>query len=222
MRYIHRNLSNSFAIIPPMNIQNKAATFFALLIIILMSFILYWGTTKPIEVVIQAGHEGRTSGNTGAESTLYREEVWNILVANEVAKQLQTWHIEVKRMPAEVSFVRAKIAVAIHFDGAVRPCTSGASIGYPTTDSYDFAQRWKHLYASYYPYKWHKDNFTPNLRNYYGYQWIHAEKFLLLELGEITCDTQTTWLKPRLKHIAHFIAYTIATELGKKIKKPSL
>jgi len=205
-----------------MNIKNKTAAFFALLIIVFIAFILYWSTSKPISVVIQAGHEGRTTGNTGAESKLYHEEKWNIYVADKVAQQLKHWHIEVKRVPANVSLMRAKIAVSIHFDGATTPCASGASIGYPNDDSYDFAQRWKHLYASYFPYKWHKDNFTPNLRNYYGYRWIHAEKFLLLELGEITCDTQTTWLKPRLKHIAHLVAYSIATELGKKVQKPTL
>jgi len=205
-----------------MNIKNKAATFFALLIILLMAFILYWSTTKPVSVVIQAGHEGRTTGNTGAECELYREEEWNILVADEVVKKLKSWKIDVKRMPARVRFTRAKIAVSIHFDGATTPCASGASIGYPSSDSYDFAQRWKSLYADYFPYKWHKDNFTPNLQNYYGYQWIRAEKFLLLELGEITCDKQTKWLKPRLKKVAHLIAYAIATELGKVVKRPQL
>jgi N-acetylmuramoyl-L-alanine amidase len=205
-----------------MKTKNKPATFFAILILLLMAFILYWSMTKPVSVVIQAGHEGRTTGNTGAEGKLYREEEWNILVADEVAKKLKSWKIDVKRMPARVKFTRAKIAVSIHFDGATTPCASGASIGYPSDDSYDFAQRWKSLYADYFPYKWHKDNFTPNLRNYYGYQWIRAEKFLLLELGEITCTQQTAWLKPRLKKVAHLVAYAIATELGKKVKKPTL
>jgi len=205
-----------------MNIKNKAATFFAILILLLIAFIFYWGTTKPIDVIIQAGHEGRTTGNTGAESKLYREEKWNIIVANEVAKLLQSWQIDVKRVPADIKFMRAKIAISIHFDGARIPCASGASIGYPSKNSHDFAQRWKSLYKAYFPYKWHKDNFTPNLKNYYAYQWIKADKFLLLELGEITCDTQTKWLKPRLKKIAHLIAYSIATELGKHVKKPSL
>ena len=202
--------------------KNKPATFFAILILLLIVFILYFGTKKPIDVVMQAGHEGRTTGNTGANSKLYSEEKWNILVANEVAKKLRSWDITVKRMPAEVSLARAKLAVSIHFDGARVPCASGASIGYPSSNSYTFAQRWRKLYENYFPYKWHKDNFTSNLKNYYAYKWVHAEKFLVLELGEITCKAQTTWLKPRLKKIAHLLAYTIATELGKKIKKPTL
>ena len=205
-----------------MNIKNKAATFFAVLILLLIAFILYFSSIKPIDVVIQAGHEGRTYGNTGAETKLYREEEWNILVADEVAKKLKSWQIDVKRIPAQIHLTKAKIAISIHFDGAKTPCASGASIGYPSNNSYAFAQRWKKLYKNYFPYKWHKDNFTPNLKNYYGYRWIKADKFLLLELGELTCDKQTKWLKPRLKKIAHLIAYTIATELGEKVKKPNL
>lgn len=205
-----------------MRTKNKPATFFALAIIILISYILYWSTTKPVSVVIQAGHEGRTKGNTGAETKYFREEEWNILVADEVARLLNVWEIDVKRMPARVRFTRAKIAVSIHFDGATKPCASGASIGYPSSDSYHFAQRWKSLYQDYFPYKWHEDNFTPNISDYYAYRWIRAEKFLLLELGEITCEQQTRWLKPRLKKVAHLVAYSIATELGKDVKKPLL
>jgi len=205
-----------------MIIKNKTASFFAILIILFMGYILYWGTTKPVSVVVQAGHEGRVSGNTGAESKLYREEAWNILVADEVARLLRSWEIDVKRMPARVKFTRAKIAVSIHFDGAIQSCASGASIGYPNDDSHAFAQRWKKLYSNYFPYKWQKDNFTKNLKDYYAYKWIRAEKFLVLELGEITCGTQTKWLKPRLKKIAHLIAYSIAKELGEKVKKPTL
>jgi N-acetylmuramoyl-L-alanine amidase len=205
-----------------MNIKNKPATFFGLLIITLVVYILYWSTTKPIDVVVQAGHEGRTHGNTGAVSKHYSEVKWNTLVADEVSKTLRSWNIEVKRVPAKVGIVRAKVAVAIHFDSAQTPCNSGASIGYPSMDSYDFAQKWKKHYKNYFPYQWHMDNFTKNLSDYYAYKWIRADKFLVLELGEITCDTQTKWLKPRLKKIAHLIAYAIAKELGKDVKKPLL
>jgi hypothetical protein len=36
---------------------------------------------------------------------------------------------------------------------------------------------------------------------------------LVLELGEITCDKQMDWLKPRLKQVASKIAYFIIKEL---------
>ena len=205
-----------------MHSKNRAGAFFALLIILLVAFIMYWGSTKPVSVVIQAGHENRISGNTGATGSRYKETEWNTFVADEVTKRLRSWDIDVKRIPAKVPFLRAKIAVSIHFDSAKRACHSGASIGYPDKDSYGFARHWEKLYKAYYPFKWHQDNFTENLKHYYAYRKIDAEKFLVLELGEITCDEQTKWLKPRLKKIAHLVAYAIATELGKNVPKPAL
>lgn len=205
-----------------MKTKSKAATFFTLLILLLIAFILYWSLTKPVSVIIQAGHEGRTTGNTGAEFQHYREEEWNIIVADEVARWLTLWHIDVKRIPARVYAMKATIAVSIHFDGADNPCKSGASVGYPSKNSYLFAQKWKKLYQTYFPFRWHKDNFTKNLKDYYAYDYIKADKFLLLELGELTCTQQTKWLKPRLKKIAHLVAYSIATELGHSVKKPIL
>ncbi len=206
-----------------MHTKNLAGVIFAVLLIVLVAFILYWGSTKPVTVIVQAGHEARTSGNTGASSSRYKETEWNSIVADEVARTLQEWDIDVKRIPAKVpKFAKAKIAVSIHFDSAKKPCRSGASIGYPDKNSYDFARRWEKLYRSQFPFGWHKDNFTENLKHYYAYKQIDAEKFLVLELGEITCEKQTAWLKPRLKKIGRLIAYTIATELGKNVQKPKL
>jgi len=203
--------------------KNLAGVIFATLIIGLVGFILYWGSTKPVSVIVQAGHEARTTGNTGASSSTYKETEWNTIVADEVSKRLKAWDIDVKRIPAKVpKFARAKIAVSIHFDSAKKPCRSGASIGYPDKNSYAFARRWEKLYRSHFPFGWHKDNFTENLKHYYAYKQIEAEKFLVLELGEITCEKQTKWLQPRLKKIAHLIAYNIAVELGKKVDKPTL
>jgi len=206
-----------------MHSKNLAGVFFAILIIGLVGFILYWGSTKPVSVIVQAGHEERVKGNTGATGSHYKETEWNTIVANEVAKKLTEWDIDVKRIPAKVpKFSRAKITVSIHFDSAKKPCRSGASIGYPDKNSYSFARHWEKLYRSHFPFGWHKDNFTSNLKNYYAYKKIDTEKFLVLELGEITCEKQTTWLQPRLKKIAHLLAYAIARELGKEVPKPSL
>ncbi len=204
-----------------MNLKNKSAAFFSTLILLLIGFILYQSFKAPITVVIQAGHEGRTTGRTGAVYENYKEVEWNIEVANMVATQLKRWGITVKRIPADTLPMRAKIAVAIHFDSAKKICRSGASVGYPENNaSRIFAQHWKAIYKPYFPFVWHEDNFTKNLKHYYAYHTIYAEKFLVLELGEITCAKQVRWLKPRLKHIAVLIAYAIATELGKNVPKP--
>ncbi|MCB4742883.1 MAG: N-acetylmuramoyl-L-alanine amidase [Sulfurovum sp.] len=208
-----------------MHLKNKTTLFFVMLIIILFGYILFERLKPPISVIIQAGHEGRTCGNTGTTYKTDKEVEWNMLVADEVAKQLKAWDIDVKRVPADIFLKRTKIAIAIHFDATKHICHSGASIGYPNTEaSYHFAQRWKVLYKSYFPFNWNKDNFTDNLKYYYAYSPIHidAQKFLVLELGELTCKKQTDWLKPRRKKIAKLIAYAIAVELGKIVEKPYL
>jgi N-acetylmuramoyl-L-alanine amidase len=205
-----------------MHTKNLAGVIIATLLIFFIGYILYWGSTKPVSVIVQAGHEERVKGNTGATGSQYKETEWNTIVANEVARQLTEWNIDVKRIPAKVpKFSKAKIAVSIHFDSAKKPCRSGASIGYPDKKSYDFARNWEGLYKDYFPFGWHKDNFTENLKNYYAYKKVDSEKFLVLELGEITCEKQTKWLKPRLDKIAHLVAYAIAKELGKDVPKPN-
>ena len=203
-----------------MKIKNIVGVAFSLSIILLISFAVYWQAKAPIAVVVQAGHEGRVGGNTGAVSGKLQEVKWNIIVANSVAKQLKAWDIEVKRVPADTKLTKAKLAVAIHFDGSSKQCTSGASIGYKNESSKEFAKHWKRAYSHYFPFAWQEDNFTKNLANYYGYYYIRADKFLVLELGEITCNKQTKWLKPRLKKIGQLIAYTIAKELGFAPRKP--
>jgi len=194
----------------------------SIIIICLTIFSIFWYKKEPIPVVIQAGHEGRVVGNTGSSYGLISETKWNVYVANQAARQLKLWGIKVLRVSADTKLIKAKVAVAIHFDGSSKHCDSGASIGYKNKKSKEFAIRWKHLYSKHFPFKWHKDNFTKNLSNYYGYYYIRAEKFLVLELGEITCKKQTKWLRPRLKKIANLIAYAIARELGYAPTKPML
>jgi len=205
-----------------MKFEKIIKQFFAIVIIGIIGYITYIATKPVIPVLIQAGHEGRLSGNTGAENGLDREVEWNIIVADEIYRVLKTWGIESKRIPADTNFENAEIAVAIHFDSAKNICHSGASIGYPNKDSIDFANRWRELYSQYFPFGWHDDNFTNNLKYYYAYHWIRSKKFLVLELGELTCQEQLKWLKPRLKQIAHLIAYAIAKELGHDVQKPNL
>ncbi len=195
-------------------IKNIFAFTLSAIILIIIAIALYWQHTEPIPVVIQAGHEGRENGNTGAVSHGTQEVEWNTIVADKIAKKLQSWGIETKRVGATTRPLKAKIAVAIHFDGAQIPCSSGASVGYPNKESQKLANKWKALYKKYFPFHWQKDNFTKNLSNYYAYYTIKAEKFLVLELGEITCKKERRWLKPRLKKIANLIAATIATEFG--------
>jgi len=167
-------------------------------------------------VLLQAGHEGRTTGNIGSINGKYKEMEWNTLVTKEVERELKKHDIDVTRVGADIPFTNTRIAISIHFDGANRACSTGASIGYDINHpkSKRLAYRWKSIYRGYFPFKWHKDNFTKNLSDYYGFSKVNSEKgFLVLELGEITCNKQVEWLEPRLELISSKIADFIMDEL---------
>jgi N-acetylmuramoyl-L-alanine amidase len=166
-------------------------------------------------VLIQEGHVGRTKGNTGSIHNGLVESKWNTTVGKEVERILEKKGIDVTRVGASIPIANASIAVAIHFDGAVKECSTGASIGYNLApESKAMARRWRAQYGSFFPFKWHQDNFTRNLSHYYGFSQVQTTKgFLVLELGELTCKKQTDWLEPRLKQVAAKIAHFIIKEL---------
>lgn len=187
-----------------------AALFFLLILAIYNSRVI--NTT----VLIQEGHVGRFTGNTGSIHNGIKEVDWNHQVGKEVERLLKEANIEVERVGAKIPISNAQIAIAIHFDGAENQCATGASIGYDKkgSDAKGMAKRWRQAYGTFFPFRWHGDNFTPNLRDYYGYSRVNATRgFLVLELGEITCEEQTDWLAPRLDEVALTIANFIIKEL---------
>jgi len=183
---------------------------------ILLVVSIYNNRVINTTVLLQAGHEGRTKGNTGSINGDKKEVDWNILVTKAIEKELKRHNIHVTRVGADIPIANARIAISIHFDGTNTPCATGASIGYDSThiNAKKMATRWKEEYKEYFPFKWHRDNFTKNLSDYYGFRRVNTEKgFLLLELGEMTCDKQIEWLEPRLELIATKIADFIMDEL---------
>lgn len=185
--------------------------------ILLILFIIAIFKYRPINttVFIQEGHVGRIVGSTGSEHRGERESDWNYMVGEEVARLLRNRGVDVATSGASIPFGNASLAIAIHFDGSNRACSTGASIGHNGTSSAkDMARRWRIEYSQFFPFKWHRDNFTKDLEDYYGFYRINTTKgFLVLELGEITCDKQMDWLKPRLKQVASKIAHFIIKEL---------
>jgi len=166
-------------------------------------------------VLIQEGHVGRTKGNIGSIHNGLVESKWNTIVGKEVEQLLEANGIDVTRVGARIPICNASIAIAIHFDGSEKHCATGASIGRNSApQAKAMAKRWKSQYGSFFPFKWHKDNFTRNLSHYYGFSQVQTTKgFLVLELGELTCKEQTDWLQPRLKQVAAKIANFIIKEL---------
>ncbi len=181
----------------------------------LLIYAIWTGGGLNTTVLIQAGHVGRTHGNTGSIHNGLVESQWNERVAIRVEEILTKRGIAVERVGAKIPATNAVIAVAIHFDGTEKPCATGASIGHDNSPASKLlAKHWRKEYGNFFPFKWHKDNFTRNLSHYYGFSKVTTSKgFLVLELGEITCDKQTDWLKPRLDKVASKIAYFIIKEL---------
>ena len=170
------------------------------------------------QVFIQAGHEGRTSGSTGAEGPLGREIDWTPIVADAATTALRNAGITVIRKSADNlnrDGYDVDLAFFIHFDGDSPACRSGASIGYDNDSDAPAANAWKALYSRYWPYRWMNDNFTENEHHYYGFRVTRTrDAELLLELGEITCPEQARWLKPRLRWIGQLLAHFAASRLG--------
>lgn len=170
------------------------------------------------DVLIQAGHEGRTTGSTGTSSKWGAEIKWTPIIADETTRILREAGVSVIRKGAylEDDTYQVKIAVFLHFDGSDSPCRSGASIGYKNPSDRPAAAAWKALYSQYWPFKWMPDNFTPDLRNYYGYKYTTtSDAELLIEFGELTCEQQAIWLRDNLKGIAYVLAHFISKRIGK-------
>lgn len=165
------------------------------------------------DVLISAGHEGRPQScarfpqhhcNLGTAG----ERQWTPIVADEAARALRSYGYTVAREPADFTGTYdVKAAIFIHFDGTDRPCTSAASIGYHDPSSQPAAKLWRERYGAVFPFGFEPDNFTLNLKDYYGFRQVRASRgALVLELGELTCAKQRAWLVPRLTWEGDFIA----------------
>lgn len=174
------------------------------------------------DVLISAGHEGRPAScarfpqrtcNLGAAG----ERAWTPIVADEATRVLREHGVRVVRLPADFDGEYAvDAAVFIHFDGAERPCSSGASIGYHDPTFRHAAASWRALYERYAPFGFMPDDFTVGLRDYYAYRQVRArDASLVLEMGELTCPAQHAWLASHLRLEGDAIAYFLSRLIGK-------
>jgi hypothetical protein len=174
------------------------------------------------DVLISAGHEGRPAScaqfpqhhcNLGAAG----ERNWTPIVADAATHILRSHGVSVAREPADFSGTYdVAAAVFIHFDGSSPACASSASIGYHRKADRQTARAWRLLYGGYFPFAFRPDDFTSGLRDYYAFSQVHATVgSLVLELGEITCPAQHTWLAPRLEWAGALIAYFLSERIAK-------
>lgn len=178
------------------------------------------------QVYIQAGHEGRSTGATGASSIYGNEIDWTPVVADEATRILQEAGIEVIRSNADRRrYSVVDIAVSIHFDGSARACGTGASVGYDDPTDEPAAIAWKNLYGNYFKHRWQQDNFTRNLSHYYNFKYtVTRDAELVLEMCDITCPEQAKWAQDNLHNLGHVVAYFCAQRIGKEhlLTKPNI
>ncbi len=181
-------------------------------------------THAEADVLIQAGHEGRPDcdrepaalcRNTGAAG----EIEWTPIVADEATRILRTAGVTVIRRPAFLSGqYDVKEAIFLHFDGNGRPCTTGASVGYPQrAHSAEAATEWKSLWKTFFPFRFEPDDFTSNLSGYYGFKHVRSvsDAAIVIEGGEMTCPMQHAWMKDHLKFEGALIAHFVSARIGK-------
>jgi len=183
---------------------------------------------ETADVLIQAGHEGLTTGPTGACGSLGCEIDWTPIVANEAARILRNAGVSVIRADANFDLpdrtYSVEAAVFLHFDGSDNECTTTASVGYPTdselsshlTEDAEMAAEWKTFYKEFWSFNFMNDNFTDGLNRYYGFYPVTASRgMLLIEFGEVSCLEQAQWLKPRLKFLGGLVAHFLSKRIEK-------
>jgi len=181
---------------------------------------------KDARILIQAGHWHRTHGATGASGPWGNEIDWTPVVAKACHNTLIAAGITTILEDADFTMkpvqrvYEVDIAVACHFDGGG---ASGTSIGFPDASDAPVALGWKKFYHTVYPssFRTMPDNFTPGLRNYYGYRrWKTTIAEFLIEFCDIANKDQAQWAKPRLEYLGKMLAYYLAGQLGVTIPMP--
>jgi hypothetical protein len=184
--------------------------------------VVVFAVALVFDVLISAGHEGRPAScahfpqhrcNLGAAG----ERAWTPVVADVATRILRAHGVTVARVPADFDGdYDVGAAAFVHFDGSSPPCRSGASIGYHRARDAAGANAWRSLYGHYFPFTFRPNNFTSGLRSYYAFRQVEArDSSLVLELGEITCPAQRSWLASRLQWAGALLAHFLSATIGK-------
>jgi hypothetical protein len=150
-------------------------------------------------IVIQMGHVARTSGATGTmwEQQAVRE------IAGRLDPALRDRGHTVRVIGADDAVPASDVFVALHCDGSNDINRRGASVGYPDADGERLAKAWKRAHQrAGYSGGFHADNYTENLRRYYGFRKSRARFRFLAEHATTTCPADLGWLRANLDAVA--------------------
>lgn len=176
---------------------------------------------RTADFLIQAGHEGRTSGATGASGPIANEIDWTPRIANRATEKLRAAGYSVLRVKADdwddTETAKVKIACSIHFDGASPACNSGTSFGYNDSTDKPAVDILRAAYLPYVPDFVNRmsDNFTANLSGYGDFKdWITSVSEFVWEVCEISCRSQAEWAQPRLDWFGDVLAHALDAAVG--------
>lgn len=173
--------------------------------------------TAQYDVILQAGHYHRKKGATGAQGANVSEMQLSAYIVSGIAKELAKSNaLKVLVVPADgyESGLNAKIFLAVHADGSVKPCSTGPSLSYQKSSSTlaMHAIGWGLSQALGYKYEdFRKDGFTVDAAHYYMYSKVGAPVMKgLLEIGEVTCPKEESRLIVGADGIAVNVARAIS------------
>lgn len=159
-------------------------------------------------ILIQAGHLApREPGFEGGTGTPGEIELVKAIRDKLVALLRRDGRFEAIPVPGDIpDGIRVDAALFLHADGAGNPRASGYSFGYPDDR---VNRRLAELIAVEFnkipghpPH--HTDNYTPDLRGYYGYARVATPgPEVLVEHGFLTNPSERAWLVTHVDELAH-------------------
>jgi N-acetylmuramoyl-L-alanine amidase len=160
-----------------------------------------------LRVLVQAGHIApREPGFESGTGTVREQEFTRLIRDKLIAALREDGRFEPIAVPGDIpDGVRVDAALFEHGDGSASKSASGFSFGYPDDP---VNKRLADLIASEYlklpghpPH--HPDNYTPDLRGYYGYRRVISDgPEVLVESGFLTNPSEQAWMFANVDHLA--------------------
>lgn len=170
-----------------------------------------------MKLVYQRAHYPRKTGSTGASG----EQAMSVAVGDWVKKLTPPgWTVSLINADVADSAYKGDAFVACHGDGHANRAATGASAGYQNNSGDILAQAWKRAYVKRgWARTFRSDNYTANLRGYYGVRKAIAagnKRAAIIEVGFMTNKTDRAWIDANHKAIAESIWDAVAPGWEKK------
>ena len=155
-----------------------------------------------LDLLVQMGHVGRKKGATGA----FREIEFTQKLGNAMGLLLKGSGLKYRIMGADNWLKpepnKAKIFMALHYDGSTNKNARGFSCGYKLGTNQRFKDTMAMSYKEFSGFNQRPDNYTIGLKNYYGYKHVDAMWYLVLEHGFGSNDIEREWMFANIDRIA--------------------